>query len=55
LLDYCEQEDADSAQLLASYMEQRFPGDDYGDEREHRNTEASGAGVSRTEALAVIF
>ena len=54
LLDYCEQEDADSAQLLASYMEQRFPGDDYGDEREHRNTGASDAGVSRTEALAVL-
>jgi len=54
LLLYCQHEDADSAQLLASYMEQRFPDDDYQGESQDNSAGANAAGLSRTEALAVL-
>lgn len=54
LLLYCQHEDADSAQLLASYMEQRFPDDDYQGESQDNSAGDNAAGLSRTEALAVL-
>ena len=54
LLELCQREDADSAQLLASYMEQRFPDDDHqGDNEKHHSGEPA-SGLSRAEALAVL-
>ena len=43
LMAFCQREDADSAQLLASYLEQRFP-DDAG-HTEH-NTQAGSANAT---------
>ncbi len=54
LLAYCQQEDTDSAQLLASYMEQRFPDDDHQNQSENHTADASSTGLSRSEALAVL-
>ena len=51
---FCQREDADSAQLLASYLEQRFP-DDAGHTEHNANTGAANAtGLTRAEALAVL-
>ena len=53
LLDYCRREDPESAQLLESYLQQRFAGEaPFG-----QGTEApadSSTGMSREEALAVL-
>lgn len=54
LLDFCQQEDADSAQLLASYMTQRFPEDDHQSQKENNTAGTQATGLSRTEALAVL-
>lgn len=54
LLAYCQQEDSDSAQLLASYMEQRFPDDDHQSNEETHSAGANTSGLSRSEALAVL-
>ena len=54
LLDYCQQEDTDSAQLLTSYMDQRFPEDDHQSERESSVSGANTIGLSRSEALAIL-
>ncbi|RLQ23799.1 molecular chaperone DnaJ [Seongchinamella sediminis] len=52
LLAYCHSEDADSAQLLQSYLEQRFPGaTDFGAAQAPPD---SGNAMSRAEALAVL-
>ena len=52
LLAYCQQEDADSVQLLDSYLQQRFPGEtDFGAQQATADT---GSGMSRKEALAVL-
>ena len=54
LMAFCQREDADSAQLLASYLEQRFP-DDANHTEHNANTGAANAtGLTRTEALAVL-
>ena len=54
LMAFCQREDADSAQLLASYIEQRFP-DDAGHTEHNANTGAANAtGLTRAEALAVL-
>ena len=54
LMAFCQTEDADSAQLLASYLEQRFP-DDANHTEHNANTGAANAtGLTRAEALAVL-
>jgi len=50
LLSYCQHEDTDSAQLLASYLEQRFPED----AQDREETDNGPAPSSRAEALAVL-
>jgi hypothetical protein len=52
LLAYCQQEDADSVQLLDSYLQQRFPGEtEFGAQQASASTSS---GMSRKEALAVL-
>jgi hypothetical protein len=52
LFAYCQQEDADSVQLLDSYLQQRFPGEsDFGQQQTTGNT---GGDMTREEALAVL-
>lgn len=53
LFAYCQQQDADSVQLLESYLQQRFPGEsDFGEQR--AAPEQNNTGMSRKEALAVL-
>lgn len=54
LLAYCQREDADSAQLLASYLEQRFPGDETAHERAESDHPHNATGLSRAEALSLL-
>ena len=54
LLSYCQHEDTDSAQLLASYLEQRFPEDAHDSEETDRGGENGASPSSRAEALAVL-
>jgi hypothetical protein len=54
LMAFCQREDADSAQLLASYLEQRFPDDAGHTEHNSQGGTANAAGVTRAEALAVL-
>ena len=54
LLSYCQHEDTDSAQLLASYLEQRFPEDAQDREETDRVGENGPVPSSRAEALAVL-
>jgi len=52
LLAYCQSEDADSVQLLESYLQQRFPGEqDFGTKPP---PEADDGTMTRKEALAVL-
>lgn len=52
LYAYCESEDADSVQLLDSYLQQRFPGEQFS--ASASPPPDSGSGMSRAEALAVL-
>jgi hypothetical protein len=52
LLAYCQSEDADSVQLLDSYLQRRFPGE--GPFGQHQPPPDSGGSMSRKEALAVL-
>ena len=52
LMAYCRQEDADSAQLLDSYLQRRFPGE--APFQEAGGAADSGANIDRKEALAVL-
>lgn len=54
LLSYCQHEDTDSAQLLTSYLDQRFPDDARDNEDTDRGGESGPAPSSRAEALAVL-
>ena len=54
LMAFCQREDNDSAQLLASYLEQRFPDDASHTEHNSHGGTANAAGVTRAEALAVL-
>lgn len=54
LLAYCQREDADSAQLLASYLEQRFPDDETARERAESDHPHNATGLSRAEALSLL-
>ncbi len=51
LLAWCQGEDADSVQLLGSYLEQRFPG---GADPGTRGSPPPPGGMSRKEALAIL-
>jgi hypothetical protein len=51
-LAYCHSEDTESVQLLDSYLQQRFPGDN-GFDSQQRNPD-SGHTPGRTEAFAVL-
>lgn len=53
LMRYCKTNDADSVQLLDSYLQQRFPdADDFG--ADASASAASSSGMNRKEALAVL-
>ena len=54
LLAHCQREDADSAQLLASYLEQRFPDDETVHERAESDHPHNATGLSRAEALSLL-
>ena len=54
LMAFCQQEDSDSAQLLAGYLEQRFPGAQEQADRSESNGAGSTVGLTRSEALAVL-
>ncbi len=53
LLDYCQREDAESAQLLDSYLQQRFA-DQGGFQRQQQQTAGNGTSMSRKEALDIL-
>ena len=53
LMAFCQQEDADSAQLLASYFDQRFPGDGQREGYEQPSDGGSG-GLTQAEALSLL-
>jgi len=54
LMVFCQQEDADSAQLLASYFEQRFPDGD-GQSEDHEQSSGGGSGgLTQAEALSLL-
>jgi hypothetical protein len=52
LLQFCQAEDDESAQLLASYLQQRFPGES--GFQQQAPPGANSSGMSRQEALAVL-
>ncbi|MEP1470608.1 MAG: molecular chaperone DnaJ [Halieaceae bacterium] len=53
LLSFCQAEDDESAQLLSSYLQQRFPGEsDF--QQQQAPPGNSSTGMSRQEALAVL-
>ena len=54
LLAYCQREDADSAQLLASYLEQRFPDDETTHEQAESDHPHNPTGLTRAEALSLL-
>ena len=54
LFSYCQEQDADSEQLLLSYLEQRFPDGWQQDEAGETSQHASSSPMSRSEALAVL-
>ncbi|TXS96261.1 molecular chaperone DnaJ [Parahaliea maris] len=54
LMQYCQREDSDSAQLLAGYMEQRFPGAGSSEQPGADTRTASPGGMTRKEALAIL-
>ena len=54
LLHYCNNRDADSSQLLESYLAQRFPGEAPFEERSRSSGSESRGNMSRREALAVL-
>lgn len=54
LLHYCTSRDADSSQLLESYLAQRFPGDASFGERPGSGAGDSRGNMNRREALAVL-
>lgn len=54
LFHYCNSRDADSSQLLESYLAQRFPGDASFTERPSSSAGDGRGNMSRKEALAVL-
>ena len=53
LLAFCQAQDSDSAQLLAGYLQQRFPGEQDFTGSSQPNTQST-SGMNRAEALAVL-
>jgi hypothetical protein len=53
LFNFCQAEDDESAQLLASYLQQRFPGES-GFQQQQAPPGSTSSGMSRQEALAVL-
>ena len=51
---FCQREDADSAQLLASYLEQRFPDEPGANENAQYQDSGHSSGLTRAEALSVL-
>ncbi len=51
LLAYCQREDAQSARLLDSYLQQRFPGEAFG---QQQAPGGDNGGMNRNEALAIL-
>jgi hypothetical protein len=51
LLAYCQREDADSAQLLASYLQRRFPGETFAGSGA---SQPGSSDMGRSEALAIL-
>lgn len=49
----CSSRDQDALQLLESYLQQRFPGEEFGQTR-HTADNSSRGGLTRAEALAVL-
>ena len=54
LYSYCQEQDADSEQLLISYLEQRFPNGWEHDEINQSSEQAPSGSITRSEALAVL-
>ncbi len=54
LLAFCQREDADSAQLLVTYLEQRFPDDAGSNEHGEASAAHSQTGLTRAEALSLL-
>ena len=54
LMAFCHREDADSAQLLASYLEQRFPDEPGTNENAQHQDSGHSSGLTRAEALSVL-
>lgn len=52
LLEYCQREDADSARLLDSYLQQRFPGE--APPGGQQGPTGSGGSMGRKEALSIL-
>jgi hypothetical protein len=51
---WCAREDAESVQLLDSYLEQRFPGQTFGQSAEEPPQEPADGSMGRAEALRVL-
>jgi hypothetical protein len=51
LLAYCQREDAQSARLLDSYLQQRFPGETFS---QQQAPGGDNGGMNRSEALAIL-
>jgi hypothetical protein len=54
LLAFCQASDADSVQLLESYLAQRFPGESSFDQGRQQAPPSGSNGMSRAEALAIL-
>jgi hypothetical protein len=54
LMAHCQRQDAESVQLLASYLEQRFPEETDQTGQTGQRPGQPSAGLSRTEALAIL-
>ena len=54
LLAYCQANDADSVQLLESYLAQRFPGESSFDQGGQQAPPGNSGSMSRAEALAIL-
>jgi hypothetical protein len=53
-LAYCHREDADSVQLLDSYLQQRFPGDTGFSSEQQQSSPSSSHSMNRADALAAL-
>lgn len=54
LMNYCTSRDADSAQLLSSYLEQRFPGENMEDHDRPGAQDTGSSGLTEKEARSIL-